>query len=49
MCRFMQSIEDGWNILLCGTFLVLLSAMCSVAFSAITVSTHYISENQIHS
>lgn len=33
----MQSIEDCWNILLCGTFLMLLSAMCFIAFSAITV------------
>ncbi|XP_023717009.1 odorant receptor 2a [Cryptotermes secundus] len=33
--RFMQSTEECWNILLCGTFLVLLSAMCFNAFSAI--------------
>ncbi|XP_033609374.1 uncharacterized protein LOC111869593 [Cryptotermes secundus] len=41
--RFMQSIEEVWNILLCGTFLVLLTTMCVIAFSAITVkySLHF--------
>jgi hypothetical protein len=35
--RFLQMFEDCWNILLCAIFLVLLAAVCTVAFSAVTV------------
>ncbi|XP_021920425.1 odorant receptor 2a-like [Zootermopsis nevadensis] len=34
--RFMQANEDCWNFVLCALFLLMLSAMCFVAFSAIT-------------
>jgi hypothetical protein len=36
-CRFLQSFEDCWNVLLCTILLVLLTAMCTIAFAAVTV------------
>jgi hypothetical protein len=33
----MQAFEDNWNIILCVMLLHILSTMCFVAFSAITV------------
>jgi hypothetical protein len=35
--RFLEALEDTMNVPLCGLFLVMLSAMCFVAFSAVTV------------
>jgi hypothetical protein len=35
--RFMEMMRDCWAVPLCGLFLMLLSGMCLVAFSAITV------------
>jgi hypothetical protein len=35
--RYMQAFEDCWNFVLCAIFLLMLTALCSVAFAAITV------------
>jgi len=35
--RFMEMMRDCWAVPLCGLFLILLSGMCLVAFSAVTV------------
>jgi cobalamin synthase len=35
--RFMEMMRDCWAVPLCGLFLLLLSGMCLVAFSAVTV------------
>jgi hypothetical protein len=35
--RFMKMMRDCWAVPMCGLFLILLSAMCVAAFSAITV------------
>jgi len=37
ICRYMQQLEDAFNISLCGHFLILLVAMCFSAFSVVTV------------
>jgi len=39
--RFMEMMRDCWAVPMCGLFLMLLSAMCVAAFSAVTV-TYYI-------
>jgi hypothetical protein len=35
--RFLEALEDTMNVPLCGVFLVMLSTMCFVAFSAVMV------------
>jgi len=37
MRRFMQTFEESWNTVQCGVFLLILTALCSVVFSFITV------------
>jgi hypothetical protein len=37
MCSYMAALEDTLNIGMCGLFLLLLAAICFVAFSAVTV------------
>jgi hypothetical protein len=33
----MQTFEESWSFVLCGVFLLILMALCSVVFSFITV------------
>jgi hypothetical protein len=33
----MQTFEESWSVVLCGVFLLILMALCSVIFSFITV------------
>jgi hypothetical protein len=33
----MQAFEESWNMVQCGVFLLILTALCSVVFSFITV------------
>jgi hypothetical protein len=33
----METFEEGWSVVLCGVFLLILMALCSVIFSFITV------------
>lgn len=35
--RYMDVLEDAMNLPLCGVFLILLTLLCFIAFSAITV------------
>jgi len=47
----MQQLEDALNVFLCGHFLILLAAMCTTAFSLVTVqynkSSSFIIKNSI--
>jgi hypothetical protein len=38
MCRYMAALEDTLNIGICGLFLLMLVALCFIAFSAVTVT-----------
>jgi hypothetical protein len=37
MCSYMAALEGTINLGLCGLFLLLLAALCFIAFSAVTV------------
>jgi hypothetical protein len=37
MCSYMAALEDTLNIGMCGLFLLILAALCFIAFSAVTV------------
>jgi hypothetical protein len=37
MCSYMAALEDALNFGMCGLFLILLAALCFIAFSAVTV------------
>jgi hypothetical protein len=37
MCRYMAALEGAISFGLCGLFLILLAALCIIAFSAVTV------------
>jgi hypothetical protein len=37
MCSYMAALEHTTNLGLCGLFLLMLAAMCFIAFSAVTV------------
>jgi hypothetical protein len=37
MCSYMAALEDTLNIGICGLFLLMLAALCVIAFSAVTV------------
>jgi hypothetical protein len=38
LCSYMAALEDTLNIGMCGLFLLILAALCLIAFSAVTVN-----------